>query len=78
MNANRLLVSEMDYRTQQKLVIINRISTSNVMCHCVYLHIRVRGPCSDWQLGQWYLSMSVDWCSSIPTQLKTKMRVTMH
>ena len=29
----------------------------------------VRGPCSGWQLGQWYLSISVDWCSSMPTQL---------
>lgn len=32
-------------------------------------HLQVRGPQSNAHCGQWYLSMSEAWCSSIPTQL---------
>lgn len=36
------------------------------------IYLRVSGPCSNAQSGQWYRSMSEAWCSSIPTQLKKR------
>jgi len=37
------------------------------------LNLQTSGPCTDWQFGQWYVSISWAWCSRIPTQLKNKL-----